>query len=186
MPRTLEGHETPWEWLHSERSEATVSGHTLKGSQNPGEADATISRCGGSEGTENLRSQPSGKAEEGPPNQTRRYVLRVNPLEDRATPREEAVTAATRRQRLENGRAPEGVGRAQLRYHFFWWWVFLAPTLTPHGSPHLSRRIVPRTGSGASSRQCRRTTLWKTFAVFVLMGRRKPVDTRLKTSYLSI
>jgi hypothetical protein len=33
-----------------------LSGHTLKGSQSPGEAEVAISRCGCSVGTENLMS----------------------------------------------------------------------------------------------------------------------------------
>jgi hypothetical protein len=46
------------------------SGHTLKGSQSPGEAEADIlTTVGGSGGTEPLKSQPSGKVEEGSPNQ---------------------------------------------------------------------------------------------------------------------
>jgi len=46
------------------------SGHTLKGSQSPGEAEADIlTTVGGSGGTETLKSRPQAKAEEGSPNQ---------------------------------------------------------------------------------------------------------------------
>jgi hypothetical protein len=46
------------------------SGHTLKGSQSPGEAEAgKLTNVGGSGGTETLKSRPSGQAEEGSPNQ---------------------------------------------------------------------------------------------------------------------
>jgi hypothetical protein len=46
------------------------SGHTLKGSQSPGEAEAdNLTNVGGSGGTETLKGRPSGKAEEGSPNQ---------------------------------------------------------------------------------------------------------------------
>ena len=46
------------------------SGHTLQGSQSSGEAEAGIlTTVGGSGGTETLKGRPSGKAEEGSPNQ---------------------------------------------------------------------------------------------------------------------
>jgi hypothetical protein len=49
------------------RERGGLSGHTLKGSQSPGEAEVAISRCGRSVGTENLRSLASRWAEEDSP-----------------------------------------------------------------------------------------------------------------------
>ena len=63
------------------------SGHTLKGSQSPGEAEAgVLTTVGGSGGTENLKGQPQGAGRRGVAQPEARYVLRVNPLKDRATP----------------------------------------------------------------------------------------------------